>query len=516
MGTGTVSHVITARFDALDLSGPWEAALDRLDKADAVTRLWDRDHTIVQPDPEECADRFGWLDVIADSTRRWPEWARLADELSDEVDHVLVVGMGGSSLFPEVLAETFDAGDGFPNLSVIDTTDPAAVERIAADHPVGSTAYVVSSKSGSTIETRSHLTYLWDRDPDPSHFVVVTDPGSALEQLARDRGFRHVAHGVPEIGGRYSALSAFGLVPAALMGLDGTDLLDAADEASAVLGPDTPVTEHLGCQLGALMAVAAQQGRDRLTFLIDERFATFGLWIEQLIAESTGKHGVGILPVVGERADAPDPGSRLYVVLGDGHDGPLPGPSVRLTVEEPADLGAQVFLWEFATAVAGVVLGINPFDQPDVEAAKKLARSVLDGGGDAPPTPEESSIDAALDLVGEGDALVVAAFVDPALEPDLQAARHALGRRAGVPTTLGLGPRFLHSTGQLHKGGPDRIVMVQVLGTDPTDVGIPGGTYTFSQLKHAQADGDLAAVAQAGKRVVRVPLDELLAAGRTG
>ena len=296
------------------------------------------------------------------------------------------------------------------------------------------------------------------------------------------------------------------------MGLDGRDLLATADEATAVLGPDTPVTEHVACQLGALMAVAAQHGRDHLTFLIDDRFSSFGLWIEQLIAESTGKHGVGILPVVGEPADAPDPDTRLYVVIGDGAAaGALPGPSVHLAVEEPEDLGAQVFLWEFATAVAGIVLGINPFDQPDVESAKLAARTVL-AGGSAAATPDESSLDDALDRVREGDAIVVAAFVDPALEPERNVPARPRSP-AGAATTLGLGPRFLHSTGQLHKGGADRIVMIQAVGDDPTDVPVPGETFTFAQLKQAQADGDFAAVADSGKRVVRVPLDELLAAG---
>jgi len=281
-----------------------------------------------------------------------------------------------------------------------------------------------------------------------------------------------------------------------------------------VLDADTPVEHHLGCQLGALMAVAAQQGRDKLTFLIDERFETFGLWLEQLIAESTGKHGVGILPVVGEPADAPDPDSRLYVVLGDhpaaGTD--LPGPSIRLEVEEPEDLGAQVFLWEVATTFAGIVLGINPFDQPDVESAKQAAREVLSTTSGSAASPEVVGLDQALGQLRDGDALVLCAFVDPELEPELQLARLALGRRVGRATTLGLGPRFLHSTGQLHKGGADRQLVVQVLAEHDADVPVPGQDFTFGQLERAQADGDLAALQRAGKRAVRVPLAELLAA----
>ncbi len=324
-------------------------------------------------------------------------------------------------------------------------------------------------------------------------------------------------HGDPEIGGRFSALSAFGMVPAALMGLDATALLDTAAEALDLLGADTPVEEHLGAQLGALMAVAATAGRDKLTFHLDPRIEAFGGWLEQLIAESTGKHGHGVLPVLGEPADAPDPEHRLHVIIGDADVDPaqLAGPWVHLQVEEPQDLGAQIVLWEWATTLAGVVLRINPFDQPDVESAKVEARSLLSGGATAAPATNDTvSIDAALALLRAGDALVIGAFVDPALEPRLQAVRHVLGRRAGVATTLGIGPRFLHSTGQLHKGGADRHVVVQVLSSPSADLAVPGESFTFGELFGAQAHGDLAALRAAGKRAVRVDLDELLAVGR--
>jgi glucose-6-phosphate isomerase len=516
--------VITARFEPRELDRDWSAALSRLAAARVVERLWAGDHTVVQEDPTECADRLGWLTAPSDAGLAWPRWAVLADEIVEGTsgeesalyDDVLVMGMGGSSLFPEVLGRTFEPGEGFPRISVLDTTDPAAVLRVTSRLDPERTLFVAASKSGSTIETRSHLAYFWDRFPVATHFVAITDPGSALEELAEERGFRAVVHGVPEIGGRFAALSAFGMLPAALMGLDGRDLLDTAAEAADLLGPETPVEDHLACQLGALMAVASTAGRDKLTLLIDERFETFGLWVEQLIAESTGKHGVGILPVVGEPADAPDPSSRLYVVIGEhpaAHTD-LPGPSVRLAVEEPEDIGAQVFLWEFATSVAGIVLGINPFDQPDVESAKKAAREALGSGASSTvgADEEEQPLDAALSQLRPGDALVVCAFVDPDLEPELQVARLSLGRRAGVPTTLGLGPRFLHSTGQLHKGGPDRHVVVQAVGAHESDASVPGESYSFGQLERAQADGDLRALRGSAKRAVRVPLAELLAA----
>lgn len=509
--------MITARFDPAELAPAWTAALEQLTAADAVRRFWEGDHTVIQDDPTECADRLGWLHSPHDSAAAWPRWALVADEIVDgatdrevgRVTDVLVLGMGGSSLFPEVLSRTFEPGEGFPRITVLDSTDPDAVARVTAACDPEHTVVVVASKSGSTIETRSHLEHLWARSPIGRNFIAITDPGSGLEALAAERGFRAVLHGDPEIGGRFSALSAFGMVPAALMGLDGTVLLDTADEALELLGPDTPVAEHLGCQLGALMAVAALAGRDKLTFHLDERLAAFGGWLEQLIAESTGKHGVGILPVLDEGPDAPDPGGRLHVLVGDSDVDPttLSGPWVQLQVEEPEDLGAQVVLWEFATTIAGIVLAINPFDQPDVESAKREARGLLEGGG---PTPATTSLDDALGMLRDGDALVIGAFVDPALEPQLQAARRALGRRAGVATTLGVGPRFLHSTGQLHKGGADRHVVVQVVSTPSADVPIPGETFTFGQLKQAQADGDLAALRAAGKRAARVDLEELL------
>ena len=510
--------MITARFEPAELADAWSAALAHLTQLDAVRRLWDGDHTVIQDDPTECADRLGWLRAPAASSLAWPRWALVADEVADgagdqeagRFTDVVVLGMGGSSLFPEVLSRTFEPGDGFPRITVLDTTDPEAIERVAAACDPEHTIVVVASKSGSTIETRSHLEYFWARSPIGRQFIAITDPGSGLEALAAERGFRAVLHGDPEIGGRFSALSAFGMVPAALMGLDGTALLDTAEEALDVLGPDTPVEEHTGAQLGALMAVAATAGRDKLTFHMDDRIASLGGWLEQLIAESTGKHGVGILPVVGEGPDAPDAAGRLHVIIGDTDVDPatLDGPWVHLPVEEPEDLGAQVVLWEFATTLAGIVLGINPFDQPDVESAKREARSVLEGGAPSAPTV---SLDEVLALLVPGDALVIGAFVDPAAEPRLQAARRVLAERAGVATTLGIGPRFLHSTGQLHKGGADRHVVLQVLGTPAVDVAVPGEPFTFGELIRAQADGDLAALRAAGKRAARVELADLLA-----
>jgi len=505
--------MLTARFEPGDLGDAWQAELARLAEIRVVERLWDGDFTVVQEDPTEVANRLGWLHVVPDSLGRWSAWADLADLAADEFDCVVVVGMGGSSLFPEVLATTFVPGDGFPDLLVLDSTHPAAVARVLDATPADRTLVVVSSKSGSTVETRSHLEVLWDRHPVGQAFVAITDPGSGLEAVAKERGFRAIVHGVPEIGGRFSALSAFGMLPAALLGIDGDDLLAAADEAAAVMASTTPVEHHIGAQLGAFMAVASKAGRDRVTLLIDPELESLGVWIEQLVAESTGKHGVGILPIVGESADSADPDSRCYVVIGsaeslaDAHTD-LPGPSVHLAVEEPADLGAQVFLWEFATTIACISLGVNPFDQPDVESAKVAARAALSSPASSPPPT--STLDEVLAVVSDGDALVLGAFVDPAFAPLLEAVRIDLADRLGVPTSLGIGPRFLHSTGQLHKGGPDRIVMLQVVDVEGPDLAVPGADYTFGQLLVAQADGDFAALTKSHHRVLRVALADLL------
>lgn len=526
-----MANVITASFDARDLTAAWTESVERLASSEVITRLWAKDHTVISSDPTEVSNRMGWIDVVEESVLEWPKWVLEADRSVEapagvagaRVDQVLVLGMGGSSLFPQVLCQTFETGTDFPSLVVLDSTDPTAVARVSRQCHPERTMIVASSKSGTTVETRSHLAHFWKRHPFGRDYAVVTDPGSDLETFAREHEFRQVFHGVPEIGGRFSALSAFGMFPAALMGLDGPAILETALEAHDVLGPDGGgESENIAVQLGALMGVAARAGRDKLTFVIEDSLVSFGSWLEQLVAESTGKHGTGIMPVVGEDVTSPDPEHRMYVIIGsaafvsrhrDTYN-EIPGPNVELLIDEPEEIGAQVFLWELATTIAGIVLGINPFDQPDVESAKLAARKLLAEPADPVPL---STIDDALSLLRDGDTLVLGAFVDPALEDRLQRARKVLSERAGVPTTLGIGPRFLHSTGQLHKGGPDRIVMIQVVGggieaeaDGPVDVDIPGEDFTFGQLRSAQADGDLVALADAGKRAVRVGLSDLL------
>jgi hypothetical protein len=384
-----------------------------------------------------------------------------------------------------------------------------AVER---DFGLDGAVFIVASKSGGTIETRSQFEYFWAKTPDPSRYVVITDPGSALEALARERDIEALFLNPPDIGVRNSALSFFGLVPAALCGVDLDVLLaGAADMAEACR---EPANANPGAWLGAVIGEAALAGRDKLTLVLPPECAGLGPWIEQLIAESTGKEGRGIVPVEGAPLGPPEVygTDRLFVALGD-HPGldvleRAGHPVIRLPYAGVEQVGGEFFRWEFATAVAGHVLGIQPFDQPNVQEAKDATSRVLAGetpGGE--PLPAE----VALASLRAGDYLAITAFVPrtAAMEERLTAVRLALRDRFGVAATVGFGPRFLHSTGQLHKGGPNTGVFLQVVGDDPEDAAVPGAAYTFGQLERAQADGDLAALLAHGRRAARLSLEEL-------
>lgn len=509
-----------------EAAGSVEAAVTRLVDADAMTRMRAGDHTLWQDDPTEVADRLGWLPVVAEVQGRVGELEALAATVADDgVRHAVVMGMGGSSLFPEVLWQTFGAAPDHVDLRVLDTTDPAAIARVEAEVDLRATLFIAASKSGTTIETRSQLAHFWERTGgDGSRFVAVTDPGTELAELGREHGFRAVFENRADIGGRYSALSLFGMVPGALIGADIAGLLD---RAMAVLDDTAPGGERSAnpaVRLGAVIGACARAGRDKLTFVLPDAIASFGLWLEQLVAESTGKQGTGSLPVVGEDLGGPEVygQDRVFVAIGSdaGRDARLDAlvaaghPVVHLVYDDPLDLGGLVVLFEQAVALSGVVLGINPFDQPDVASAKEATNTVLDDG---PPAIETEAVKDLLAEVGPGDYVAVTAFVDPGrfeLLDGLQAARMAIRDRHQVATTLGIGPRFLHSTGQLHKGGPATGVFLQVVGEDPTDVEIPGRDLTFATLKHAQADGDLLALRDRGLRAGRVSLDDLIGGAR--
>ena len=498
-----------------------EVAAASLVARDAVARMHAGDHTLWQEDPTEVADRLGWLPVVAEMRAHVGELAALAGSaVADGLAHAVVMGMGGSSLFPEVLWQTFGPADGRLDLRVLDTTDPAAIARVEAEVDLRRCLFVAASKSGTTIETTSQLAHFWERSGgDGARFVAITDPGTELAELGRQRGFRAVFENRPDIGGRYSALSHFGLVPGALIGADVAGLLDRAAAMAEATAPGHDDGANPALRLAAALGGGARAGRDKLTIVLPEAIATFGLWLEQLVAESTGKRGTGILPVVGEDLGPPAVygDDRLFVSVGPATAFPelealadAGHPVVELAYDDPLDLGGLVLLWEQAVALSGAVLGINPFDQPDVASAKEATSRVLAEG---PPSIEVRPVAEALALVRPGDYLAVNAFVDPGrfdLLRGLQSARMALRDRLRVATTVGIGPRFLHSTGQLHKGGPPTGVFLQVVGEDPTDVAIPGREIGFSALKQAQADGDLVALQERGLRAARVALDDLV------
>lgn len=489
---------------------------------DAVARMHAGDHTLWQDEPSEVADRLGWLPVVEEVLGRVDELEALAaSAAADGLEHVVVMGMGGSSLFPEVLGQTFGAAPGRLDLRVLDTTDPAAVARVEAELDLRRTLFVAASKSGTTVETTSQLAHFWDRTGgDGSRFLAITDPGTELAALARERGFRAVFENRSDIGGRYAALSLFGMVPGALLGVDIAGLLARAASLGEATGPGVDPATNPAVRLAAVISGCAHVGRDKLTIVLPEEIASFGLWLEQLVAESTGKHGTGSVPVVGEDVGSPEVygGDRVFVAVG-AHPALDPlaeagHPVVELAYDDPLDLGGLVLLWEQAVALSGVVLGINPFDQPDVASAKEATNRVLAEGA---PAVDEVPVADLLAQVRAGDYVAITAFVDPGrheLLGGLQAARMAIRDERRVATTLGIGPRFLHSTGQLHKGGPPTGVFLQVVGEDPTDVAIPGSDRTFSVLKRAQADGDLAALQERGLRAGRVALDDLIGGAR--
>jgi glucose-6-phosphate isomerase len=498
--------------------------LAALAQNDAIRRIWQKDFTVWRDDPREVTDRLGWLTVHEVMLERLPELRGFASSCAaDGLTHAVLAGMGGSSLAPEVLRETFGVSPGMLDLVVLDTTHPDQILAVERSLPLDHTLFVVASKSGTTTETLSHFAYFWERVPDGSRFVAITDPGTPLEKLASERGFRRTFLNPADIGGRYSALSYFGLVPGALIGADLSRLVRAAGEMARACGVEAPPAENPGAWLGATIGEAALAGRDKLTLVLDEPIRSFGYWVEQLIAESTGKEGKGIVPVEGE--DIGDPrvygSDRLFAGMGSDdveralapiHDSDQP--SVHLEVEEAFDLGGEFFRWEFATAVAGAVLGINPFDQPNVQEAKDTTRALL--GQDDLPDPGLDDLGSLLGQVRAGDYLAIQAYLprNRDTERRLHDARMRLRDRLRVATSLGFGPRYLHSTGQLHKGGPNTGLFVQVVEPPAEDAPIPGQPYSFGTLIAAQALGDLQSLRGRGRRVARIRLEDLEASAK--
>ena len=478
------------------------------------------------PHTPEISDRLGWLSVGEMMAPQVKSLTTFADEIRREFDRVVLCGMGGSSLAPEVLWRTFGRRTGYPALAVLDSTDPRAVTAALPGGDLERTLFLVSSKSGTTQETDCLYRYFWERAGGRGvQFVAITDPDTPLARLATERGFRRAFLNPKDIGGRYSALSYFGLVPAALIGIDVGQLLHRAHRMAEACAAWVPARQNPAAWLGAVLAEAALAGRNKATFVLSPGIGSFGLWVEQLIAESTGKEGKGLLPVAEEPLGPPEVygRDRLFVVLtlageqgADDATEPRLGalmaaghPVVRLALEDRYDLGQEFFRWEFATAVAGAILGINAFDQPNVAESKQNTKDVLAGKQPpAPPAPPATApeLERFLAAVRPGDYLALMAYLPPTPQNDrrLEAVRARLRDRLKVATTLGYGPRFLHSTGQLHKGGLPVGHFLQITERPDQDVPIPGMPYAFGQLEAAQAEGDLRALRGRGRPAVRI------------
>lgn len=534
-------------------------ALGALESARAGARLWEKDFTLWKSDQQigqHIQNRLGWLD----SARALEPELRTLENFANEVRrqdfrHIVLLGMGGSSLTAQVLRTTFGNQPGFPELCVLDSTNPAAVLAVEQAIDVRQTLFVVASKSGTTQETLAQFHYFYNllraakgEQAATQCFIAITDPGSALE--ASRFPFRQVFRNFPDIGGRFSALSYFGLVPATLMGIDVNALLDSALAMTTACGPDVPTRANPGLLLGAILGAAAKAGHDKLTLITSPAIASFGQWIEQLIAASTGKDGRGIVPILGEPLGAPAVYGTdrlfVYVRVDDDADPTQEAalaqleaagqPVVRLRLRNRYALGGECYRWEVATAIAGRLLTINPFDESDVQASKENTRRIL---GDferqrrfTPPTPilTEGNVrvaatgalanalrgvnrlgavsQAILSVAQPGDYLAMLAYLTPSAEIDtlLQQWRVALRDAGHLATTVGYGPRYLHSTGQLHKGGANNGIFLQLVGDVPDDLRIPDQRYTFGNLLHAQALGDYEALHSRGRRVARIEL----------
>lgn len=519
------------KFNVAGYSSVLETAIQKTETDELVDRIWGRDHTLWKPAPNEISNRLGWLDI---AERMRAEVTMLQDFVefvkADGIDRVLLLGMGGSSLAPELFSNFF-GHEGNLKFSVLNSTDPEAILEKEGAHDPAKTLFIVSSKSGGTAETSSFFKYFYNKalgklGPDNvgSHFVAITDPGSGLRKTGMQLGFRHVFLADPNIGGRYSALSHFGLVPAALIGVDLDRLLSSA-EKMAELCKKPNVAKNPGAMLGLVLGTLALHGHDKATFILPDAKASFGDWVEQLIAESTGKEGKGILPVVREPqlTDADFGNDRVFIALEDGGK----SPKIRIEWKDDIDIGAQFFLWEFATAVAGYVLEINPFDQPNVESAKVQAHTLVERykkSGKLPNTKSNKlnwpAIEKFLQQSKQGDyiALQIYAAPSPQLTKAVQQLRMKLSRRTRLATTFGYGPRFLHSTGQFHKGDGGNGLFVQLVTSAPKgDVAIPNeagqtaSDLTFGVLKAAQALGDAQALHEAGRRMIAFESEGALA-----
>jgi transaldolase/glucose-6-phosphate isomerase len=545
------------------LAGAVSASLDDWKKNNKVARLWQKDASVWTGADE--GNWLGWLTIADEQVAHIDALKQIAEDIKKaRFKHVLLLGMGGSSLCPEVLRMTFGKIKGHPELHVLDSTDPAQIKAIEAKVDLKTTVCIVSSKSGSTLEPNIYKQYFFERVKSKvgdkevgNRFIAITDPGSKMQQVAEGDKFRKIFMGVPSIGGRYSALSNFGMVPGAIMGMDLPKFLKSTQEMVKACGASSAADANPGVILGAIMGVAANQGRDKITFITSPGISDLGAWLEQLIAESTGKVGKGIIPVDREHLAKPAiyGNDRVFAYLrlaskpNKAQDAAVAAlekaghPVVRITLPNTYALGQEFFRWEIATAVAGSIIGINAFNQPDVEASKietrKLTAEYEEKGSLPAEAPffEEKGLKlfaddkntaalkggaklvdvlkAHLSRLGAGDYFAVLGYITMNAEHEkaLQGIRHAVRNTKKVATVLGFGPRFLHSTGQAYKGGPNSGVFLQITCDDAKDLPVPGQKYTFGIVKAAQARGDFAVLAERGRRALRVHLGKNVKSG---
>jgi transaldolase/glucose-6-phosphate isomerase len=555
-----MKHTVNSQSFSLpqDLTHAVEATLDDWDVNGKIRRLWARDASLWTNGDE--SKWLGWLSIVGEQRKSATRFVKFAEEVQDTgCTHALVMGMGGSSLCPEVMRKSFGRIAGFPELHVLDSTDPAQVKSFENTLDLGKTLFFVSSKSGTTLEPNIFKQYFFDRarqilgDKAGDHFIAITDPGSKLRQEAERDHFRKIFLGVPSIGGRFSALSDFGLGPAAAMGVDVGKFLDRTEEMVGACGPDVLARNNPGVILGAVLGLAHHHGHNKVTIVTSAGISDLGAWLEQLLAESTGKNGKGLIPVDRESLGPPETygDDRLFIYLKLESDSDRLNdaavealsragqPVLRISVQDVYNLGQEFFRWEIATAVAGSIIGINPFDQPDVEASKIATRKLTEEYERTGSLPAEVPIleaegfklfadernaaalnevvrdrslaaylRAHLDRLAPNDYFAILAYVEmnESHEQLLQSMRHDVRDRKRTSTCLGFGPRFLHSTGQAYKGGPNTGVFLQVTCDDAIDLPVPGQKYTFGIVKAAQARGDFEVLAERGRRALRVHL----------
>ena len=552
-----------------DLAQNVKATLEDWKKNNKVKRLWARDASLWSNKDE--GNWLGWLGVVEEQIARNADFKNIADEIHNGgFTHLVLLGMGGSSLCVEVFGKTFGKQGGYPQVHILDSTDPAQIRRLESKIDIAKTIFIVASKSGTTLEPNIFEQYFYEKMKQSvgaaeagKRFIATTDPGSQMQKVAESHGFRHIFYGVPSIGGRYSALSNFGMIPAAIQGVDVPKFLDRAEGMVHACASAVPADENPGAILGAILGALQKSGRDKVTIFASPGISDLGAWLEQLLAESTGKEGKGLIPVDRESIGTPDVYGNdrvfVYMRLDSGADAKQDAgvatlekagqPVVRIQVANNYELGQEFFRWEIATAVAGSIIGINAFNQPDVEASKIETRKLTDEYEKSGSLPQEtpfyeekgfrlysddknaaalkqaagkdttltSYLRAHMNRLKAGDYFAVLGYIERNEQnrTELQSIREAVRDKKRVATCLGFGPRFLHSTGQAYKGGPNSGVFLQITCDDAADLPVPGKKYTFGIVKAAQARGDFNVLTERGRRALRVHLTGDLTAGLT-